>query len=424
MKHCFGYSYSLILLVGIITYSCKKENKIYPKVEITSPNTGASYQFNDTIHLVAKVQDANGSYSVNLLDGNTLIPLSGRITYSYANDLEYDVFLKNKYLASGTYDLLLEAYNGENKGSDFIQINYKELMLKIRGVVALSHKGNNATLLKYDSLGSLSQLDLNGDYQYLAVNSKNGFFATAGPETGVLKGYDFTSFDQQFQVSTSGIGGTQKYEALLNRQEGIFALQSNGMIKGYNVKGQVVQTLNLGSDYIPKIAAYGEPGLIVEAQVKGTNLYDLLLLNGDGSIFKKYNLPAPLNDIAYTGNSIYTLMYTKNGDLVVENYDYTVNGTYKVFTLQNQTGQKLLSISDTEVLLAGSEGIQLFNPQKVFLPSLLYNFAASDLALDREHHQVYYATGLSVVAAVPGDQPQLVFSANDSIRHIEIMYNK
>ena len=191
MKRLQVLIYSLIGLIFLVSNSCKKENEVFPKVTIKYPLSGGNYDFRDSLLLGVEVVNGDGRVSVNLMDGSTVISVANRLVYQQGSLREYELYFTDKKLKSGKYEIRVLAFNGENRGSDFSEIRYTELPLKLNGFVVLSGKGNNATLTGHDSIGNVKDIQLSGDYPFLAFNSFQQVAITAPAFNGQLTGFSF-----------------------------------------------------------------------------------------------------------------------------------------------------------------------------------------------------------------------------------------
>lgn len=417
--------YSLIGLILLTNNSCKKEDGAYPKVFIKYPLGTGSYNFRDTLLLGVEVVNGDGRVSVNLMDGARVISVANQLVYQQGSLREYELYFTDKKLISGKYEIRVLAFNGENRGSDFSEIRYAELPLKLNGFVVLSGKGNRATITSYDSIGNVNNIQLGGDYPFLACNSFQQLAITVPAVNGQLTGFSFNSLATVFSIANPANSGLRQYEYLFSDDELNYALESNGRIRAYNDDGSIARSYNLPVGYIPQKGKIGEPGFLVAAQLDGTSNFQLFLLNPqNGSVQKQTNIPGRVIDIGYAGQSTYVLAYPKNGDAIIGTYNALTNEFTQYQKISGSVPLSLIRISDTEFLISTENNILRFNPHLPQIPTVLYSFAAAYMEYDVVANQLYYASGKSVWVTNNGQAPYTVLSTNDSIRQIELVYNK
>ncbi len=425
MKRLQVLIYSLIGLLFLTQISCEKENNVYPRVVIRYPLSGGNYDFRDTLRMGVEVVNGDGRVSVSLMDGARVISVAHQLVYQQGNLHEYELYFTDKNLKSGKYEIQVLAFNGENRGSDFSEIRYVELPLRLKGFMTLSGNGNIATVTSYDSIGNIKDIQLNGDYPYLAFNSYQQVGVAAPEVIGQLTAFSFINPAAVFSVSNPANQGLKQYEYLFSDDELNYALENNGRIRAYNSDGSIAKSFSLPNGYIPQKGKIDEPGFLVATQLDGTNSFQLFLLNPqNGSVQKQTNLPGKVVSIGYAGQSTFVLTYRKNGDAIIGTYNTVSNLLTEYGKISGAKPLSLLRISDNEFLISTENKILRFNPHSPQIPSLLYSFAAADMEYDELANQAYFASGKSVWVTNNWQTPYTVLTTNDSIRQIELVYNK
>ncbi len=425
MKRLQTLIYSLFGLIFLATSSCQKENDVYPRVEIKFPLSGGSYDFRDTLLLSVDVTKSDGHISINLMDGATVIPIANHLVYQQGSVREYELYFTDRYLESGKYEIRVLAFNGENRSSDFSELRYTELPLRFKGFLALSGDGSSATIASYDSIGDIRDIQLNGDYPYLAFNSFQQFITTAPIRSGKLTGFSFKNLTPIFTVNNPVNPGLRQYEQAFSHDKFIYVLENKGRIRAYNADGSIGRSYNVSSGYVPQRACIAEPGFLLSAQEDGKNTFKLFLMNPqNGSIQKQISISGRVADIAYAGQNTFVLTYPKNGDAVIGSYNTLANQFTEYGRISGATPLSLLRISDNEFLISTENKIFRFNPHLPQIPSVLYSFAAADMEYDALSGDTYFANGKNVLISAKGQSPYVVMAANDTIRQIELVYNK
>lgn len=424
MKPLPPFIYPLFVSFFIMSSSCKKEDKTYPTIEIREPQSGKSFAYEDTIRVQAIITDHDGRASVRVMKGSSVINLSWKKVFDNGREMDFEIYYDERYLEAGEYDLKLSASNGENKSSEFLKILLEELPRRRKGVVALAEAGGDATLIKYKNDGTLSSVSLDGDYAFLAFSGFQERIAVAPVFEGNLKAYD-SLLVKQYEIPQPTLPGLRQYNYLQADGQLIYSYEEEGYIRGRTAAGATDRSYKLPNEQIPLLAEFGDPGMLVNAKEPGKNLFKLLLLNPvNGAVLKEASIPQRAVDMAYMGNSRYLICCRNKGDTDLLLYN-PLNNTLSVFDkIEGEVPLCLLGLEGGEALVSTDQKIYKLNPLASVLPSVLYNFAASDMDYDPVSKGVFYASGLNVLSAKVGNMPQPVFNANDSIRQIKMIYNK
>lgn len=426
MKRISQLSYSLFLLLLIISFSCRKQNDTYPKVAIISPAEGSSYSFGDTIRVKVEMTLRDGPVRVDILKGDQLQSFSQRMIADYGEEVDFELYFTNRYLAGGSYDLRVQVFNGENHSSDFVKLNLKELPLHFRGWVALTSTLNGTSnLVRMDSAGNVEQQNFGSSYPYLVFNSYQQRAVVAPDSAGNLKAFDFRNLDLQYQKPSVDQGSGRQYEFLQSAGQYIYTYENSGRIRVFDKNGEVIHSFMLDPNFLPLAAVLGSPGLLVAVKERGRSDYKIIILNPEiGTIRKSATIEGKVKDVIFTEGNVYSLIYSRNGNTVIATYDFDLNVVSKKAEIQNEVPQCLLGINNTLALISTDQKIRSFDPNIAIMPTVVYNFAASDMELEKAGGAIYFAAGYSLLVAPPGGVPNQIFTASDSIKQIEIAYNK
>jgi hypothetical protein len=425
MKRLQVLIYSLMALFFFAAAGCKDDSDVYPKVQIVSPLNAGNYNFRDTLLIRVDVRDGDGRIAVNLMEGATVIPIANHLVYQEGSVLEYELYFTDRYLKTGSYDIRVLASNGDNSGSDFLAISYKELPKRLRGVVTLSGNGNNSVLTYRDSIGAQASETFTGDYYEMAFNSFQQNGAMAPYFTGLLTGFEVNKLAGTYFSPNPANPGLKQYQHVFSNDRVIFALEHNGRIRAYNKDGSVAHSYEITNGYIPLRGKIDEPGFLIAAKEDGKNSYKLFLLNANnGVVLKETVLPGFAVDIEYAGENTFVVAYAKDGQAIIALYSALTNELTTYATLAGTKPLSLVTISPTEMYISITDKILRFNPKAPQVPSVVYSFAASDMEYDELTRQIYYASGSSLLRTSGGQMPNTLMLTTDSIHQVELVYNK
>lgn len=426
MKRKHPYIYSLIVLLVFAVSSCKEDNSIYPQVTIESPFPVGIYGFNDTLNLKVKVESSDGRVSINLMSENKVLPISNLLVNQEGSVRYYDLYFTDPYLESGNYDLRVQAFNGSNRFSDFFEITYKASPARMKGFVVLSRDQNDlSTITRYDSLWAAESTQLQGDYSYLAYNSREQLLVCAPVTEGKLQGLGFDRLSSQFDFQNPSIQGLRQYEDVFHNEDFVFVLEHEGRILGLTAGGAISRSFQGPVGYIPQRGIVDDPGFLLAGQEDGKEAFMLFLLNPqNGAVLKQKAVPGKIQAMSYVGDNQFVVCYQKANAALIALYNVQFNTLTTYGSLNGELVQDLLCVSNSQCLLATTTGIFRFNPSLVQIPVLLYSFAASDMVYDKLSQDVYFASNRDVLVSRQGQVPTSVFSVSDPIYKIAIAYTK
>ncbi len=425
MKRLQVLIYSLISLFFFSVLSCKKDNDIYPEVQIKTPLSGGNYAFSDTLILRIEVLKSDGRVSLNIMDGDIVMPIANYLVYQQGSVREYELYFTDRYLTSGNYDIRVQAFNGENSTSDFLKISYTESALRQNGFIVLTQSGNMATIIHSDSSQAQRSFTLTGDYPHLAFNSFQQTGAVVPYLSGQLSGFSLKDFSVGYTAANPSNSGLPQYEHILSHDRLIYALESEGRIRAFNSDGSIARSYTIPAGHIPQRGMIAEDGLLVAAKIDGRNEFQLFLLNPqNGAVLKQTNLPGLVVDIGYAGQNTFVVTYPKNGNAVIATYNTLTNTLTEYGSITGTQPLSLLRISDQDFLISTESEIRRFNPHAPLIPALLYSFAATDMEYDELSNMVYYASGKYVYRTQNWQPPYIMMFENDPILEVELVYNK
>ncbi len=425
MKHLRALIYPLIATVTILQLSCKEE-KVYPKVDILSPDQG-HYRYGDTILVRATASEVNGNVSVSVLKGASIVNLPSSLVYQDGDEYEFEIYFDDKYLESGEYDIRVRAFNEGNGTSKFVKVFLEELEKRVRGVVALSVNWNTATLLKRDSASAITSLSLEGDYHYLSFSGRFDQIVVAPREEGELTSFSFNDLSENYTIPLFTSSGIRLYDGLIDINGYPNVLTSDGRIKSYGEQGNQIKS-NLVDD-LPALDAgreldfYGDKIAVLSKQ-ETDGFWKLSVIGESNRNVMRWSRSSGEGiDVEWYSNNNCIIAYSKQNNTIIARYDVESRTLTQLSELANTKGVDLEWIG-TGMLLSTDNEIYVFDPFILQTPSLLYSQGANKMTYEALSGEVYYASDNTVYKAKPGSPWQYVMAYGGSMVDVEIAYNK
>lgn len=216
---CFQHALVLVLIC-----SCSKVEEPYPEVSFTYIE-GGDYKYGDTIRLGFESTN-NDSYTLSLLQGNTVITLPQREVFKEGNQVDLELVLNDRYLASGAYDLRLQVKNKDKGASTFSTIQYTGLLAAQLGFALLGQQ--DVELI--DTNQNRISFPLSASFDHIKVSSRDSLvylvaFANEGAEVRRLG--DFELIRKLPLVAPTG---SRSYHQFVKSEQGLFLLRTDGGI--------------------------------------------------------------------------------------------------------------------------------------------------------------------------------------------------
>ncbi len=414
-----SFIYALISCLLIISISCKKTNETYPEVKILSPAEGTTYSFGDTIFVTVEIKESDATPIVSILDGsvNTGLPFDQLEVKGYEHNFQF--YFNKQELSSGSYTIRATASNGSNNRSDFLEVHLEQEPLEYLGFVSIAA----SSLIKVDNQGGIEEKYLNGDYNLLAFNERQGIAVTATESNGDLRGYSYSPLQQEYNiVSTTGV---KKYNALVNDKQRVYSLAANGEIKAYSRDGSIERSFLTRSDLEPISGCAGNDGLLICVKERGKENYALHLLNAtNGAELKTKSLQGPVVGIVNPSNGVYIIAVKRTRETMVYSYEPSANTLTKLFSLQGEP-TCLFTDYNGVVMVSTTNAIFAFQLTNVTQPYQVYNFSANDIAYDKVGDQILIASGNQIYRGdVNGGSATVYHQEIKDILQVEAVHNR
>ncbi len=414
----------LIISISLFSVSCEKENEIFPSISQLKVNQSGSYEFGDTIIVEVNIKEVNGPVRLAILQGASIHPLPSELFSKRGNDYTFLIYVNDKYYESGTYSIRVQAFNGENGVSDFQEIRIKGLEKSIRGICFIGRTGPNTILYKIDSLGFRSQTTLaNQNFKKIIADSRNAQILSLPQSTGSLKGFEFSDLSVKFDLNINP--SSLQFENLYHINGERYLLLKDGRVFSINSNGQSFLEFSLADNFLPKKMAFSGDRILVSAQKQGTQLNELFLLRraNNFTIQRTFIGPEPMEIVALN-DEIYYLIYLKNSNAVVAEYNSVSGLITEKYTLNNELPQAL-ELANGIFYLATDQNIYTFPANTFQTPQLLFSFAADQLLFDDVNDEMYILNMNSIWKATLGsNQNQFIANSADPFLSMGIIYNK
>lgn len=225
-QQCIKASFPYFLL-ALIFIGCKKEEVIYPGINLERQGLSALYDYRDTMRLNFSATNTD-SYQISLLQGTEVFQVEQRLLYKEGNNYEVELYFTDPYFPTGTYDLRIQVFNGEEGVSTFYPFTYRELPLSYEDYVLLGK--DKVCFVEFYTLNR-TDFPLNKSYDQIMVSSRDSLVYLAAFADENLAVHDLKDMSLIGDFPLPAPSGSKSYHDFIKTDRGLFALQTDGDIK-------------------------------------------------------------------------------------------------------------------------------------------------------------------------------------------------
>lgn len=420
--------------------SCGKDkDTVPPRVTISSPANGASYNIYDLISVKAEVSDESDIdfISIRLVDGNlqpvmppeTIKPDGREYSVNHTYEL-YDI-----HVETGTYYLRVRASDGSNEMEDYAKVNITGIPLARTGVMLVSTPNANAVAVDLlNNNYSLSPfLFVNTSYGGSSVSSYYQYVnVCSNAVSGSLKSYKISNKAVQWSVSSS----PGNFEDMRMTGELSYACFRNGTVRGYDEVGSIRFDAVSATGYYPARAWMHHDEVFVQEEEIGGPLRNLrVYYKGSGTDSDKgiLNLPFTVVEaVPMDEDRLFLFGNDGNGQgniylLGTNGSPYFYNTPY--FSFPAGTIYDAVAVNNDIYLIAHTNGIYLYRYSFNSLTAFGTFPGAQALAYDHLHNEVLASDGAQVKvwdypATYSGNETVKATVPAANVRDLHVLYNK
>ena len=427
----------LALVLLICSASCKKKgDDVLPVITIILPVENTWYDVLDTIIISATASDETSleSISIGLVDEN-LIPVLNVLQLNPNNNSvsfteEYVVY--DKYMEGGPYYIRIRASDGENIKNQYQRINIEGLQRKFEYIVALS--AMNMIDLKVTRIDLNSNVDhiysLYGDYSASAASSRYKYLYVAGCKTGDMNVVDLVSPGIVWKIDCIINQPFPYFNHIYLNDEDLYVSYYNGNIKGSNLQGPVFFNATVPTNLTPvKLFIHNEYILFEQVSKIGQDRSIAVhyLQSGTFKQVKQANLEI-IDMFSKDNNEVFVFANDGNQG-TIKVYNIPQNGLSQPQSFPNERITSVAQVNSTEYLIAGENGVYLYQSITNSLVPFITNVSPSKiryedisgnivLTEDKQIKVYHFSYNLPITA------PDNTIALPDSIYNIHLVYNK
>ena len=354
----------------IVVGACKKDNidEQSPNIVISSPSASSSFNYGDTLRVVAHVKDDNvlNSIKVEIVNSNMIGVLPAQSFFNCGNfkEILVDFIINNSFLESGLHYLNIVAFDGTNYKTKQVPITIYGLPRKLLGVIFISKSDETFTHVnEIDTLGNSNlKITLSDDYFCSEIASKYQKLYVAGSRYGKFNSINLSDFTVDWNINNES-NNTQPwfYQLYYNNGE-IYTSTQNGLISAYSTSGIRTGLYTLGSGWHANQLFLNEGHLFACVKSNSNSNSQLAQFYSSSHVLiTQHNLDFDaIKMFAHTSEYIYFVGNTQTSGKIY-NYNFLLQQFDELKSIGNEQIIDAVELLQNHFLLLTNTGVYYYN---------------------------------------------------------------
>lgn len=427
----FWKNLSIWALGFLVTFhSCKEKDEQFPAVTIAQPSNGTTYQVYDTVRVSYSASDENELVSViaQLLNQNQ-IPIGAQAIADLNgnfNSSTLELPITDKLTASGTYYVLVKAFDGTNEQRKFVQIYINALPKKRRAIYVASYNENDAQLWKIDSLFQVAEMwrSAGQDVLKLQVNSLDDKLSVAGRFSTRLATYELASRTVLWEDQTFPVSQTERFLDLFGFENTLYTSLYDREVRAYSNNGALVMNRPTG-DHRPETIYADATFLLVEMNLVGDNRHFIYVYNrATQALLWQTELPIDIVAICHLQQDEVLVFGNANGQSRVFHFDMRENSYWEPRQLPTGVVLTATKMNGLQFAISHSNGIYAYTYSPNYLNLIKAGNVYQDVCFDVDNGTLVAANGSMLEQLTINGQTIGALSLSDSIVSVDIHYTR
>ena len=429
-----GKAKHVFYLLSFIFYllSCQRQpDTLNPEISILLPSQNEIFAIPAEIHVEAFVEDDRNIESVEVYLTQDQVKSLSVPKFYYPDskhfDLESKISIDNIHLESGSYYVVVRAYDGYNYKNEFAKIILNGVPRTFKGFVVLTEEGTrvNVSLISMNDSSTLL-MTIPGDYVASGVNSKYQQLYFLGGDQINFNCYDLL-YNELSWYEEQVIEVPYHYKrSLFFKDEEIFVSYKHGFIRGYDQNGGIFFATEYTQATEPATLFRQNDLIIADLREKsGHRRYITTYYAASGML--KYHYESNFEVVAFLEldqNMVYVLANEVEGSNI---YTYDLAKNKLLLLHPFYFGEILSSVSvDKKNIIIGSEsGAYWLRYDMNSLTTFMDGFSAHILDYEDLGGFVLVSDDKKFeIFSFPGGISQGGSEMDDQILNVHLLYNK
>lgn len=421
---------TILLLLSFLIFlsSCEKmTDEQVPVISISSPYNNQQINGNDTIFITGTVSDNKviRSISISLRNSND-IPVLPTISFA-PNEKSFSFnepyFFNDLHMPSGQYYFSIQANDGNNTTSKYINISYGEIPKTRTGVFFYDNSGNSTSIYQLNGNSANLFKTVNSDFLGGAANSYGQQLISVGQYNAKIMAYDVATGNLVWNTAYPN-SSVPYYTNVFFHDKELYVGIRNGEIRAYNSNGSPTYFSNVQTSYYPENGLVHDNVFISEEKAIGNNTrFITAYWTNSGTIIHQLQLTEDVIDIFAFGPNKAILLandYTTN-DGKIQIYDAQFNSKSTPFGLSAGTIIDAEEISTGVYLIAQNGNLVLVNANTYSTLPYLNGVNATKIKYDAFSNELYIIDG-NTITAYDFSSKSVLFSYTHTLPVLDLVF--
>lgn len=275
---CWGMKYMhFALFWGMFLFAaCQQDRQSTspPTIELLSALGAFDVQIPDTVSFQVRIRSDQvlnrAVLRVQRQDGVALLPPIVRFLSNQDTTLAWTLALTDSMLPSGQFQLVLQAFSGDQTRSLFIPLLIRPVPRPFKGVVWFTRSGTLAAVQRCDSQGIMAPLESHLAFDLIQATSAPGLREVwlRGRTSATLWRFHLDSSLTRPVYNTAFDPGQSPFTFLSSSNQGIYASRGLGDILRFSHSGALGGQFLIPADFVPVFNRREQEQLLVELRAR------------------------------------------------------------------------------------------------------------------------------------------------------------
>lgn len=381
--------------------ACKEEkDQLPPKISIAQPIENSVYSVKEAIPIEAELHDNKIIENVEIslysqIDnrkvGHTITMRVG--SDNYFLDLAYTI--EDSLLPSGAYYIRVHAYDGDNIGYAFREINILGLEKKQLGKLLITSDNSTTSILEIGESNSLSiRQTFNFAYSGAGLQQQQKLlFLVDGDNSDVL-GLDIKNYSQAWAKSYPATASDPaiNFLSMVEDESKVAVSLKNGYVEILSPEGYLEKTFQTQTGMFPYRHFVEQDLTFVESFSNNHNVHQLeIFFTSTSGNYDNKNIGFELVEIFTGQNGKYDLFVNEDGKAKLKEYLSNGRSINSRDVLANDSMMEVIKINKNEFLMAAGSIVYKYIKSSGSSLPFLQGMKVDAMAFDPLSKEVYIA---------------------------------
>lgn len=426
--------------MAFVFFGCKKnKDENPPKVEIETPLANTTVNAGTFIHVTGKVTDDKKLETITIkvlsLSGSTQIADPVTLTPESASyTIDKYVKVGDIHTSSGTYQVIVEAYDGTNKKKAYKDIQVIEIPRVLEKMIVVRNAGTGFAVDSLVGSSFFNFINRTSDFSGAAISNYYQQLYLAGKTNGVLESWDLETNLPKWTVpadlpsTTIPLFYLTEYDNNSQTLWQSFATSTGGTLRTVSAAGNFGTNMVMQANHYAAALTYNAQHIIVaeNPKISGGSAFLSYYFNTGFGLDQTTTVPfSSVNNIFILNSHELVVVGNDGGQGELRVYDKNTNGFWEQFNLPAGKVYDAVQVDAENYIIAHETGLLKYTHSPGNLINLTTGNKCQLLNLDAYSGILWAGEGNFVRGYDPATGALgTTYVESDSVKAIIMQYNK